>query len=491
MDAALTPAGGAAAAPSLFARMAVARAVQAIEAAGPLDDGSAMQQAFAASNDRQQRVLARGWLLGERLGLPAELARWRHLGRAVVLALAVAMALSAWAIAQAVLGEGRRINALAALLSVLGLHALTLGGWALGLLWPGGHGGAGAWSLGALALRLTARLPLDRGPHAAALWSGVSQVLARQRLAPWAFGAVSHTIWTLAFVLIVAALWFGFSFHAYQLTWETTILSEMFFSRFVHASGALPALLGFPVPDAAAIQAAGVASAAGGDQRAWAWWLMGCTVVYGLLPRAVLALLSAWQWRRRSARLRLDDDDPAVRRLYARFEQMEAAQVIDADRSQPAAPVRAATGAGAGGAALIAYELPPEADWPPAAVALPAGAWCARSAGGSAERCALLAQLAATRPPLVLLGVRALSSPDRGTARFLREVQRHAPQLALWLTPDAPASAARRWQDWLQAEVLPSIALLADTAAADRLLHGEARAFTEPAPHPTPGAPAP
>ncbi|MEZ7882086.1 MAG: DUF2868 domain-containing protein, partial [Brachymonas denitrificans] len=257
---------------SPLARHGVAYAIQAIESDGPLDDSAILPAAHAARSDRMERVLERAWLLGQRLGLPAEWERWRHLGLWVMLGLAGAMALSAWGLAQTVMGEGRSINAMAAFVTVLGPHALMLVLWVWGVIWTyAGSGSAvgSGWSLGALALRLTARMPLDRGPHAAALLQGVRRVLQRFRLAPWAFGLLSHAIWALAFGLILLALWFGFSFHAYRLSWETTILSPAFFEQFVHVTGWLPAQLGFPVPDAAAVRAAG-----GGlesDQRAWAW----------------------------------------------------------------------------------------------------------------------------------------------------------------------------------------------------------------------------
>ena len=75
-----------------LATAVVLEAVQRIEAAGPLDDQAALQQAFRTRPTRAAQVAERGWLLGQRLGLPAELARWRHLGWWVVAALAVAMA---------------------------------------------------------------------------------------------------------------------------------------------------------------------------------------------------------------------------------------------------------------------------------------------------------------------------------------------------------------------------------------------------------------
>ena len=316
-----------------LATAVVLEAVQRIEAAGPLDDQAALQQAFRTRPTRAAQVAERGWLLGQRLGLPAELARWRHLGWWVVAALAVAMAFTGLGTARAVLGEGRSINAVAAFVSLLGLHAVMLAVWLLGLLFTQGRW-AGP-SLGRLALWLTARLPLDRGPHALTMLQAVTAVLQRQRLLGWLTGALSHGIWTLAFLIMLAVLAFGFAFHAYTLTWETTILSATFFQRFVHVTGALPALLGFPVPDAAAVQTVGNAGVRAWvdatSQREWAWWLMGCVVVYGLLPRLALMVLSLLRWRagtrRRGA---VDMADPYVRRIVARLDALEPPpQVID------------------------------------------------------------------------------------------------------------------------------------------------------------------
>ena len=129
-------------------RLSVAHAIEAIEAEGPLDDSAILPAAHAARAERMERVLERAWMLGQRLGLPVEWQRWRHLGVWVMLGLAAAMALSAWGLAQAVIGEGRAINAMAAFVTVLGPHALMLLLWVLGLLWSYAGSGAGGTPAG-------------------------------------------------------------------------------------------------------------------------------------------------------------------------------------------------------------------------------------------------------------------------------------------------------------------------------------------------------
>ena len=91
-----------AASASPLARALVLDAVQRIEAAGPLDDAAALHQAFHSQPTRAAQVQQRAWLLGERLGLPAELARWRPVGWGVLLALAALVALASLGTARAV-----------------------------------------------------------------------------------------------------------------------------------------------------------------------------------------------------------------------------------------------------------------------------------------------------------------------------------------------------------------------------------------------------
>lgn len=449
---------------SLLAQAAIARAVQLIEEDGPLEDGQAMRQAFAAQPDGAARVLERARLLGQRLGLDREWARWRQLGGGVLLLLALAVVLAAWGLARVVLGEAREINVVAAFVSLLGLHALTLGLWCASLVLPLPTAGG---ALGRWALQLTARLPLDRGPHAVQLARATTDVLGRARLAPWAFGGVSHGIWTLSFVLLLVALVLGFSLRAYRLTWETTILTPEFFVQFVRATGWLPQQLGFAVPDAATLLRP---EQAGADaQRGWAWWLLGCVVVYGLAVRLLCALWCWAMWRRGQSRLALDLADPGVRRLLARFEAMEPAQVVDVEHAADV-PARAPqrTGPETSERWLLGFELPPEADWP---------AWppardvqVRRIEGTQAERAAVLQALAAAPPRRLLIVCHAPSSPDRGTERFVREASGLAGACGLLLQGARQQADAARWHDWLQRTALAQLQIHTEPQAAQAWL---------------------
>ncbi|MBH1965283.1 MAG: DUF2868 domain-containing protein [Comamonadaceae bacterium] len=452
----------------------IAGTVALIESAGPLEDQYELLRAHSTQPTRSAQFMERAWLLGERLGLPEDLSRWRYAVQLVVAALAVLVALSALGMSRAVVGEARSINAIAALVTLLGLHFLTLGLWMLSVLWPAAMSGL---SLGRLALWLGARMPGQHSPHSLTVVRASNRLLQEHRLLPWAFGVISHTIWALAFVLILAVLAFGFSFHAYQLSWETTILSSGFFQRFVQVAGWLPSLIGFPVPDPAAVQSAGavgLSALSGADvQRDWAWWLMGCVFTYGLLPRVCFALLSYLRWRAGVARMgQPDSGDPYVRGIFLRLDALDPPLVTDEERRSTRVASSPASGgpANPGTLAVIGFELPPEMPWP--LQSLPVGIEGTpvlelRLAGANAERQNAIQALGQIRPWTLLLVCHGASSPDRGTARFLRETSHLVEKSCILLVEadlDKPVSTSapgiRRWSDWLKAERLDAIELV-------------------------------
>lgn len=454
-----------------LAEVWMALAVRDIEQTGPLDDAHALAEAARLQTAPQQRLRERAWLLGQRLGLAQQMARWHEAAWLLGAALAVAVVLLANGVVFAMLSDARSINAGSALVAALGMHLLTLALWLVALVLPGGSG-QGLWgrlSLGSWLLRGLARLPIGQRPQSRALAHAATQMLQRARLAPWAFGLVSHLVWSAAFVLVLGALLLAFAFREYRLTWETTILSADLFANFVHATGWLPGLLGFPVPELALAQVPQAPLVL--PARAAAWWLLGCVAVYGLLPRLLCAALCAAVWQRRKGRIQIDTADPYFSQLLARLDALQASRVVDAERaalSGPAALTTLAQGAAGTALAVLGFELPQGQDWPPEALA-PTASLVERIAGTLDERRSVLDALAQLRPRALVLVCNAAATPDRGTERFLREACGHAGHCALWLA-DPPAGRGQpnreRWRSWLDAAGLQAIATFAQPTDA-------------------------
>lgn len=444
-----------------FPTAVITEAIRWTEHNGPLDDAQAMRTAVSRTTDSHGQLAERALQLGERIGLQAELARARQWAPWVLLALVALIVIAGLGLAGNVVGGGERhINVIVALVSLLGLHALTLLAWLVGLWMPAGMFGTA--SLGWIWLSLTARVAGGKRGQAPLLVRATTGLLSRARLLPWAFGLVSHGIWSLSFAVVLAAMLFALAFRSYTLSWETTILDPAFFVQAVQALGWLPAKLGFPVPDAATVLAAAPGAVGAADQRTWALWLTGCIVVYGLLPRVALVLLSAAMWRGRRHALQPDWSEPYYRKLQARFDALAPAAIVDADPGR----AHGTTPAGLPDSQLqdmrfvVGFELPPDMPWPPAALSAALSTEAATTAqvhridGSAPARRALLDQLARIHPRTVLLVCHAASSPDRGTERFVREVLAHCGECRLWLagTHDAApdARATQRWLDWLR-----------------------------------------
>jgi hypothetical protein len=134
--------------------------------------------------------------------------RARHWAPWVLLGLVALIVVAGLGLAGNVVGGGERhINVIVALVSLLGLHALTLLLWLIGLWLPAGSFGTA--SLGWIWLSLTARVAGGKRGQAPLLVRATTGLLTRARLLPWAFGLVSHGIWSLSFAVVLAAMLFA------------------------------------------------------------------------------------------------------------------------------------------------------------------------------------------------------------------------------------------------------------------------------------------
>lgn len=384
----------------------------------------------------------------------------------IVCALAGILAFSAGlATAHTVLTvpEGRPVAFHWALLALLGLATLTLlawivlsctGGWAL--KFP---------SLGGATLGLTRRLAAlyDPSSNQRAALQAYAESFAQVAMARWSLAAISHGLWVAFLLGALTMALLILSARQVVFVWETTILSEASYIPLTQKLAALPGLVGFTTPSLEEISASrweGQGSLNTEAAGAWASLLIGSLLLYGVLPRAFFLALSLFARARARRHFRLDLMRPEYLRLHQILmptcrsvspgpdtkEEMNAA-------SLPAAPLPAS--ALAGPIALLGLELSGlENDWPPELKGvsfLDLGLVDSRE-----ERKQAIANLSRTNPSLLLVAVSLLSTPDRGLASTLEELQRscHAPTVLL-LTQgtglarrSAEPARAQRYQDW-------------------------------------------
>ena len=408
-----------------------------------LEDREANRVARAAGGDLRRRIETRALWLAQRDGQVSALQHLRHAARLAFWLLGLLAVVSGAGLAFAALGDGLQpVNVFWALGSLLGINLLLLG-FSLASLWISDSHGVLARGWGWLSARLA------RDAQAAQMAPALMLLLQRHRLSRWLFGLLSHSLWLLALSSALVLLVLQLSTRRYGFVWETTLLGSDSFTGLIQTLGALPGLLGFALPDTALIQASG--DAALNDPAArqvWANWLLGVFIVYGLLPRLLLALLCLWRWQRGVRKLDLDLSLPAYQLLRGELmPDSEPLGIINPAPPLPAQRPTASTDASSSGALLVAVELDSQRAWPPA---LPAGVADAGNLDTREQRQHLLDQLSRFPVQRLLIACDPRRSPDRGSLALLSELARNAASTRIWLLPaeDGKPLDTERLGDW-------------------------------------------
>ncbi|AZE86412.1 putative membrane protein [Pseudomonas orientalis] len=414
------------------------------EHAGPLEDLEANRLARTAGGDLPTRIQQRALHLAERDGLTAALGRWLQGARLALLLLAIVAVISGAGLAFAALGNGlTAVNVFWALGSLLGLNLILLLSWALGLLFAGEHSA----SLGRLWLWLSEKLARDA--KAAQLAPALLLLLQRRKLNRWAVGVLVNSLWLLALLSAMVILLMLLATRRYGFVWETTILGADTFIAVTQTLGTFPALLGFNVPTIDMIRASGdsalnIESA----RQAWAAWLVGVLLVYGLMPRLILALLCLWRWKRGRSALRLDLNLPGYAQLRERL--MPSSERLGVNDAAPEHLHHVTGGVSelqSDGALLVAIELDDQRPWPPK---LPGNVKDAGILDSRESRNKLLEQLTRFPPARLTIACDPRRSPDRGSLALIAELARSAAATRVWLLQAPPGQAldAERLGDW-------------------------------------------
>ena len=412
------------------------------EHAGPLDDLEANRLARAAGGDLPSRIARRALWLAERDGLTAALKHWLQGARLALVLLMIFAVLSGAGLAFAALGQ-TPVNVFWALGSLLGINLILLLSWALGLIFAGEHGA----TLGRLWLWLSEKFARDA--KAAQLAPALLLLLQRKKLNRWALGALVNGLWLLAMLSALILLLTLMATRRYGFVWETTILGADTFIHVTQALGYLPSLLGFNVPTEEMIRASGAGALDNESARqAWATWLVGVLVVYGVLPRLLLALFCLWRWNRGKAALRLDLNLPGYAQLRERL--MPTSERLGVNDPEPAQLHRIESNVGeraSEGALLVAIELDEQRPWPPV---LQKNVSNAGILDSRESRHKLLEQLSRFPPARLAIACDPRRSPDRGSLALIAELARNASATRIWLLQAPPGEAldGQRLGDW-------------------------------------------
>ena len=446
-----------------FSSRLTAEAVRYLEQDGePLPGSEQVERAMTGSGGNvEQRIIERARQLAPDAGVGEGLQRIKRYARILGSgALVLSFLLGGFAAAQA-FDQGKSIvNFYWLLLVLLGFNFVSLVFW-LFSFWASGTASAGVLgqSGGFLLQRWIGKTspPGSSQIQLTRAWLGVVLQGATCR---WTLSSLSHGLWTcyllgglLMIMLLLAA-------KQYDFVWETTLLGPDTFIPLTEALAWLPAKLGLPTPSLEQINQ----SRLGADpqmlaeaRQSWASLLIASLLLYGILPRLLLLLLSRMLRNRALKSFTLDTSRPYYVRLRQRLvPPATTVGIVDADDEKPQL---APTGAASGhhqpipdGACWLGIELGPEQDWPPIALAPDKDLGCVSDRAGQQQARQRVAR--ASKVPLVLV-VPMHRSPDRGMARFIGELLAAHPRdcwLALLenaITGNSPPSERdARMVDW-------------------------------------------
>lgn len=214
------------------------------------------------------------------------------------------------------------VNFFYVVLAILGWHTLSLLWWLFSLLRQDES------FFGSVFERLTLKKPVlyklisPDNPavleHAFALQSDIHRPIQR-----WYVGKVIHQAWLASLLGTLVALVCLFLFRRYDFVWESTLLTDTHFTQVMNLFGALPALLGFELPD--------VSMTKSYQNARFAWLIMLCIALYGILPRLVAYVVCVIK---SATRFEIDTKSYYYANLIHQFSQ----RIIDQDDYQPTTP---------------------------------------------------------------------------------------------------------------------------------------------------------
>lgn len=241
----------------------------------------------------------------------------------------------------------------------------------------------------------------------------------------WRISVLTHQFWLTYLTTGMALLILLMMAKQYDFIWGTTLLPESSLPELTHWLSKPMELFGLIPPDSYQIAASRVGAAAqdAETRSAWAVFLLGTLLLYGILPRLILLLASMLMQKMAEHRFKLDLYLPYYIALRQRLMAHEfESSVIDADPKIAEVKAMTATRPATQGipqhALAIGIELDDHIIWPK-------GRSCSKNVidqTSFSEAADMIKKFNGS----LLVGVAAHRLPDRGVQRTIRELTANA-----------------------------------------------------------------
>lgn len=339
--------------------------------------------------------------------------------RARRISLVIAAILGALAAANAV-GESATLNIYWLLAVLLGFNFISIVLWVMGISLNLQSLSAGV--VAQLACWLPYRYKEKESDSIASLAArGWWETCLTGAIGKWRISVLTHLFWLTYLTTGLALLILLMMAKQYDFIWGTTLLPEsslpqltLWLSRPMEIFGLIP-------PDSYQIAASRVGAAAqdAETRSAWAKFLLGTLLLYGILPRLFLLMLSSLMQQLAERRFKLDLYLPYYVTLRQRLMAHEfESSVIDADPQIASAHTIPALQQTSGGMPqnilAVGIELDDHIIWPD-------GLQCSENVIDQTSFAEATDKIKRFNGPL-LIGVAAHRLPDRGVQRTIREL---------------------------------------------------------------------
>jgi hypothetical protein len=363
--------------------------------------------------------------------------------------MVVAAILGAFAAGNAV-GESATLNIYWLLVVLLGFNLLSIVLWVIGMSrnLQGLSAGVAAQLASWLPYRHKSKNTIE-SLSARAWWESC----LTGSVGKWRMSVLTHKFWLVYLTAGLIMLVLLMVARQYNFIWGTTLLPESTLPTFTEFMAIPMEHLGLVAPDSSQIAASriGLGEQDTETRSAWARFLLGAILLYGLIPRLVLLGISLLMQKLAERRFKLDLYLPYFIALRQRLMSPKIeTQVIDADPQIPVVSIvekpKPVIKIFPLHTQAIGIELDEQIIWPDSTV-------CHGNIIDRASFAEALKTMKKFGGPSFLIGVDVSRLPDRGVQRMVKELiasTHKEPWLILLHKPSSPPVANARKLAWFR-----------------------------------------
>lgn len=387
---------------------------------GSFADSDANRKAKVAVGNAESRIIVRAHELAKQNGLLQAQSSWLQATKLAFIILFLLAILLGAGVGFAALSQ-EPVNIFWALISLLGVHSITLLIWLFSFF-----------------------ISNESGSVLIQLWIWLTQKLAKkqtiQQIFPallslygnkirWGIGFIVNLLWTVILCAALIVLLMLFSTKHYSFVWQTTLLDTDTFIFLTQTLGKLPAIFGFAIPDIDTIRQSGELALSAGEARsAWAVWLIGVFIVYGVCVRLLLMVICGWLWYYGQARVKLNLSLPDYQALSERLQPFsDSIGIVDSDHQVYVQSGTSTTDENSYNTAGVLVAIDIDSHWlPPQEISF-MGFLNSRQ-----QRKSILDQLQQYPVHKMLIAIDSDRAPDRGLINLVMELANKSQICRVW-----------------------------------------------------------